>query len=142
MRHIAADGHQVAHHLKTTTTLGKLSDAQFEADFLAAEQALAPFQPVKLFRPPGGAITTRRAKHVNSRGYVIVVGTIFPLDHWIKNHRILSLLVRMLALDGGIIILHDTAARGPGTAALLDELIPKLKQRGYHFALLPEGIAA
>lgn len=138
MARILADGHQVANHLKATTSLGRLSDEQFKADFQAADRALAAFPYVKLFRPPGGSISQERAHYVTAQGYETVVGTVFPLDHWLESKAAIELLARALVIDGGIIILHDTASRGPRTAAVLDDLIPLLKKEGYRFALLPE----
>lgn len=137
MTQIAADGHQLANHLKATTSLSRLSDAQFEADFKAADQALAPFSHVKLFRPPGGSISRDRVHYVAAQGYTVVVGTVFPLDHWLENKTSIEVLTKILTIDGGIIILHDTATRGPRTAVILDDLIPQLQAKGYRFALLP-----
>jgi peptidoglycan/xylan/chitin deacetylase (PgdA/CDA1 family) len=137
MRRIVADGHQVAHHLKTTRSLDRLTDDEFHADFQTADKALATFQSVKLFRPPGGSISTERTKYVHAQGYAVVVGTVYPLDHWLESEGLIKLLTKALVTDGGIIILHDTSVRGCRTAAVLDRLIPELKQDGYRFALLP-----
>lgn len=138
MRQVIADGHQIANHLKSTKSLARLSDAEFEADFEASENALAAFLPAKIFRPPGGSISSARAHYVTARGYTIVVGTVFPLDHWIENQGLIESVTKLMATDGGIIILHDTASRGPRTAAVLDTLIPYFQKQGYHFALLPQ----
>jgi peptidoglycan/xylan/chitin deacetylase (PgdA/CDA1 family) len=137
MAQILTDGHQLANHLKTTTNLSRLSDAQFEADFKAADQALAPFPHAKLFRPPGGSISAERVRYVADQGYAVVVGTVFPLDHWLESKASIETLAKALTIDGGIVILHDTAARGARTAEVLDDLIPQLQARGYRFALLP-----
>lgn len=137
MKRILAEGHQLANHLRTSTSLSKLSDTQFQSDFLTADKALAGFDSVKLFRPPGGSISTMRAQYVKAHGYDIVVGTVFPLDHWLERKTFVKLLTTALVIDGGIIIMHDTNKRGPRTAAVLDELIPELKAKGYTFSLLP-----
>lgn len=137
LQEIVAAGHQLAHHMKTSAALSKMDEARFESEFLAAEKALAPFGTAKLFRPPGGSISARQAHFVQDRGYSIVVGTVFPLDHWLENKSIIVALARLLTIDGGILILHDTPTRGPRTAAVLDELIPQLRRAGYQFAPLP-----
>jgi len=133
-----AEGNQLANHMKTSASLSRLSDEQFHSEFLAADKALTKFEAVKLFRPPGGSISTERARFVATQGYEIVAGTIFPLDHWLENTHIIVALAKALTIDGGIIILHDTNIRGPRTAAVLDELIPYLQHKGYRFELLPE----
>lgn len=137
MWRISAEGHLIANHLKAVTSLGRLSDAQFKADFAAADKALSGFNSAKFFRPPGGSISSDQVKYAASRDYTVVVGTVFPLDHWLENNALIEMLAKALVIDGGIIILHDTNTRGPKTAALLDTLIPELKNKGYQFELLP-----
>lgn len=133
MMRLLADGHQVAHHMKTTASLTRLGEEQFRRDFLAAEATLARFNPAKLFRPPGGFISREQREFVRDRGYQIVVGTVYPLDHWLENETAIRTLTRLLLTDGGIIILHDTNTRGPRTAAVLDKLIPEIRSSGYRF---------
>lgn len=99
----------------------------------------SPYKPVKLFRPPGGSTSQQQTAYAQERGYRIVVGTVYPLDHWLTNVTTIRFLTRILVIDGGIIILHDTNARGPRTASMLDSLIPKLKSDGYQFGQLPPG---
>ncbi len=89
------------------------------------------------FRPPGGAITREQARVVREAGYPLFAGAIYPLDHLLEDDRTIAWLARQLVADGGIIILHDTAARGPRTAKVLDRLIPYLKGKGYRFETLP-----
>jgi peptidoglycan/xylan/chitin deacetylase (PgdA/CDA1 family) len=71
-----------------------------------------------------------------------VAGTVFPLDHWLENPAAIRRLAAWLAVDGGIIILHDGAARGPRTAEVLDQLIPILRARGFTFGRLSDHLPA
>lgn len=139
MNRLVADGHQVGHHMRTTDSIQQMPLDRFQTEFAAADQALSVYPRVKLFRPPNGSVSSGQAAFVTAQGYQIVVGTIFPLDHWLENETAITTLAKLLITDGGILILHDTAARGPRTAAVLDELIPYLQRRGYSFALLPGG---
>lgn len=138
MNRIAGDGHQIGHHMRTSASIQKIPIDRFRTEFLAADKALAAYPHAKIFRPPNGSISSDQAAFATAHGYQIVVGTIFPLDHWLENETAIKTLAQMLVTDGGIIILHDTRDRGPRTARVLDELIPHLKQKGYTFALLPE----
>jgi peptidoglycan-N-acetylglucosamine deacetylase len=135
---ISADGHQVGHHMPTSASIQRMPLARFQAEFLSADAALSAYPHVKLFRPPHGSVSPKQAVFVMSQGYQIVVGTIFPLDHWLENTALMTAFAKVLVTDGGIIILHDTKERAPRTAAVLDALIPYLKKKGYTFALLPE----
>lgn len=134
---IAAGGHQIGHHMRTTANIQKMPLDRFQAEFLAADKELSAFPRVKLFRPPNGSISSGQAAFVTAQGYQIVVGTVYPLDHWLENETAIKTLTKLLITDGGIIILHDTNTRGPRAAAVLDDLIPYLKGKGYTFALLP-----
>lgn len=137
MDRITAEGHQIGHHMRTTASIEKMPLHRFQAEFMTADKALSAYAPVKLFRPPNGSVSSEQAAFVNAEGYQIVVGTIFPLDHWLENQTAITTLAKLLITDGGIIILHDTTRRGDRTAAVLDALIPHLQQKGYKFALLP-----
>lgn len=138
MNRITADGHQVGHHMRTSASIQMMTIERFQTEFLAADKALAPYPHARIFRPPNGSISSKQAAFATAHGYQIVVGTIFPLDHWFENEAAIKTLAKMLVTDGGIIILHDTRERGPRTSRVLDDLIPHLKQKGYTFALLPE----
>jgi peptidoglycan/xylan/chitin deacetylase (PgdA/CDA1 family) len=138
MIRITAEGHQIGPHMRTSTSIQKMTMDRFKAEFLAADEALSVYLRLKLFRPPNGSVSAEQAAFVTSHGYQIVVGTIFPLDHWLENETAITTLAKLLITDGGIIILHDTNMRGPRAAAALDELIPFLKRKGYTFGLLPE----
>ena len=139
MNRITADGHQVGHHMRTAASIQKMTIERFQTEFLAADKALAAYPHAKIFRPPNGSVSSKQAAFATAHGYQIVVGTVFPLDHWLENETAIKTLAKMLVTDGGIIILHDTPERGPRTARVLDELIPYLKHKGYAFSLLPEN---
>jgi peptidoglycan/xylan/chitin deacetylase (PgdA/CDA1 family) len=137
MHRLTADGHQIAHHMRTSASIQKMPMERFQSEFLSADVALSAYPYVKLFRPPNGSISSEQAMFVTAQGYQIVVGTIFPLDHWLESKTTLVTLAKLLTIEGGIMILHDTRERGSRAAAVLDELIPRLKREGYNFALLP-----
>lgn len=142
MNRIAAEGHQIAHHMRTTANIGDMSTERFKTEFLAADKALSAYPQAKIFRPPNGSVSSEQAAFVATQGYQIVVGTIFPLDHWLESERAITTLAKLLITDGGIIILHDTTSRGDRTVAVLDALVPYLKSKGYKFALLPTEVRA
>lgn len=137
LKRILAEGHQLGHHMKTTASLARLSERQFADDFLSAHRTLQAYSQPRHFRPPNGSLDTKQAAFVQAQGYRIVVGTIFPLDHWLESPDWIRRLARVLVTDGGIVILHDTRTRGPRTAEVLERLLPELQQRGYAFGRLP-----
>lgn len=142
MQRIVGEGHALGHHMKTTKNLGSMPEERFEAEFREAEKRIGECGPILAFRPPSGSINRQKAGFVRAAGYPVIAGTIYPLDHMLDDERHIEWLAHRLIVDGGIIILHDTNARGPRTARVLDRLIPRLKIDGYQFALLPAPVHA
>lgn len=138
---IVADGHRLAHHLRDGRRISRMSLDEFSREFVAAEEVLHPFDPVPWFRPPHGAIDREKSAWVRERGYAIAIGTVFPLDHWLEHVPTIVALARLLAVDGGIVVLHDGAERGRRTAEALDRLISVWQRQGYRFELLPQPAA-
>lgn len=135
---IQAAGHDLAHHMKTTERCSAIPLQRFKTEFDATYQSLSRVAAPTYFRPPSDLGTREQTDFVISRGCQPLMGTVFPLDHWIASPWLLRRLVRWMAVPGGIIILHDGNARGRTTALVLDELLPELKSAGYQFRLLPK----
>lgn len=133
---ISSKGHLLGNHLRTTKQASRLSLDEFKRDFDACAAAIEPQTPARLYRPSSDFGTPQQLEYVRSKGYRTVIGTVFPLDHWISSPWMLSSLIEWLAIPGGIIILHDGRERGTTTAEVLDRVIPKLKERGYTFDTL------
>lgn len=143
LQEIVAAGHSLGNHLRTTTPCSELSLEEFRKDFDACAATLSRVQPTRLFRPPSDFGTRHQMAYARGQGAVPVMGTVFPLDHWISNPTLLTMLGRWLSVRGGIVILHDGDSRGRTTANVLDQLIPKLKAAGYSFGRLDEiGLTA
>ena len=94
---------------------------------------LEQYDGARLFRPASDFGTPEQIEYARSKGYQTIVGTVFPMDHWISDSDSLARISRWLAVPGGILILHDGATRAQTSAAVLDRLIPELKAAGYSF---------
>jgi peptidoglycan/xylan/chitin deacetylase (PgdA/CDA1 family) len=130
---ITSSGHLLGNHLRTSQACSKLSLDQCQSDFDFCANLVEPATSARLFRPSSDFGTVDQIAYARTRGYTAMMGTVFPLDHWITSPRILTLLSEALATNGGILIMHDGAIRGATTAQVLDTLIPKLKASGYTF---------
>src|SRR5215469_4634174 len=132
-------GHQLGNHTYTHQRFSSVES--FSADFDLTDQLLRRFSTPRYFRPPYGASTAEQTAYVRSKGYLPVLGTVFPFDYRIQRPWILALLVRWLAIPGGIIIMHDGDVQGRTTAQVLDNVLPALKRAGYTFDALELGVS-
>jgi len=142
LRRIVAEGHALGNHLWTTRRASALTLEEFRADFDATQAVLRPVAPVRLFRPSSDFGTADQLRYVREQGLLPVMGTMYPLDHRLGRPALLAGLARWLRIDGGILILHDGGTRGRTTAAVLDRLIPELKEDGCEFGRLDEALTA
>jgi peptidoglycan-N-acetylglucosamine deacetylase len=133
---IVAAGYSLGHHMRTTERCSKLPFDRFRTEFDFTDRLLRRFDVPRYFRPPSDFGTPEQMGYVRSKAYQPVLGTVFPLDHWIQRPSILALLVRWLAIPGGIVIMHDGDLRGHTTAQVLDQVIPILQRNGYEFGAL------
>jgi len=133
-------GHQLAHHTHTHEQCSTMPIERFSADFDLTDQLLRRFSTPRYFRAPYGASTAEQAAYVRLKGYRPVLGTVFPFDDRIHRPSTLALLVRWLAIPGGIVILHDGDVWGRTTAQVLDDVLPALKRAGYTFDALEPGL--
>lgn len=134
---IVDSGYTLGNHLRTTERCSRLSIERFKEDFDFTDHLLRRYSPSEYFRPPSDLGTREQMVYARSRNVQPVLGTVFPLDHWIQRPALLGWLVRWLAVPGGIIIMHDGDSRGRTTAQVLDDVLPRLKRAGYQFEALP-----
>jgi peptidoglycan/xylan/chitin deacetylase (PgdA/CDA1 family) len=133
LEEIVAAGHSLGNHLKTTKACSKLSLEEFQSDFDACRATIERTGKWDLFRPASDFGTKDQIAYARGKGYRAVMGTAFPMDHWISDRDWLVRIARWLSVPGAIVILHDGDVRGRTTAEVLDRLIPELKVEGYAF---------
>jgi len=138
LRNIIDAGYSLGHHMRTTERCSKIPLDRFRDDFNFTDHLLRRFSTPGFFRPPSDFGTAEQRAYVGSRGYTPILGTVFPLDHWVQRPRVLVALVRWLTVPGGIIIMHDGDQRGHTTAEVLDAVLPSLKKAGYTFSSLSD----
>lgn len=136
---IVAAGCSLGNHLRTTRACSTLTLEEFKHDFDACSNFLDAVPHPRLFRPASDFGTQEQIAYAKSKGYEAVMGSVYPLDHWLSDPGLLVFFARWLTIPGGIVIMHDGDSRGHTTAAVLDRLIPKLRDAGYSFGVL-EGV--
>ncbi len=139
---ISAAGFPIGNHSYSHPDFRTLSEEKMRsqlsrtADLLAA--AGVP-DPRPLFRFPYGGRDQRTLAAVGRAGYASIYWTVDTLD-W-KPERTAA-QIRSAVLDGlrpgAIVLMH---VGGLQTARVLPTLIQDLKERGYRFVTIPEGLA-
>lgn len=86
---IVEAGYSLGNHLRTTEHCSRLSLERFRDDFDFTDRLLRKFSTPMYFRPPSDLGTTEQMAYAQSKGVQPVLGTVFPLDHWIQRPKLL-----------------------------------------------------
>lgn len=89
----------------------------------------------RLFRPGSGLFNKRMRELMQTLGYRIVLGGIYPHDAQISWWRVNAMHILSGVGQGGVVICHD---RRSWTAPMLRKVLPKLKRRGYEVVTVTE----
>ena len=138
VRRLLAEGHELGNHQWTDTPAISLRPDRFESEVERANAAITAFAVPRWFRPGGGAPPGGAAQLVDGLGLRIALGSVFPFDSHIPWTPLLCAHVEGRTRAGSIVVLHDRGDRGLRTAAVLDRVLPRLKQRGLHATTLSE----
>ena len=143
LRQALADGHAIGHHMHEDGVTARLGPARFRKAFDQAaddlQRAAAPHSLLlRWFRPGGGWIRPSMLRSIRERGYRLVLGSIFPWDTCRPPLGWMRWFVLQNAHPGAILVLHDRPDTSPATLALLRQMVPELRQRGYRFVTLEQ----
>lgn len=135
---IAAAGHSIGHHTMTHPILATLAhDAaarEIAAGWRAVDTILSgragPRPVTPFFRYPGFAGTAALDAELRAAGIAVFGADLWGSDWAITDAEQLltTVLTRLEAAGGGIVLLHDTKK---ATAAMLPRLLAEMRTRGY-----------
>ncbi|MDW8283312.1 MAG: polysaccharide deacetylase family protein [Myxococcales bacterium] len=116
-------GHEVFGHGYSHRRFPTLTEAELQ-DELARTDALLPPMPLRLVRPPRGALDARTLFRCAHFGYTLALWSLDSLDHRLTDADALLARLRHRPPEGGeILLLHEgqtwTLSALPGIAALL-----------------------
>ena len=142
VRRMVREGHIVGNHTMHHPDMSKISDkAAFQkelSDLEALYQETTGTQMPKYYRPPQGNYSESNLQMAKELGYKTVFWSLAYVD-WnndaqpTKDYAFSKLLPR--THNGAVVLLHSTSSTN---AAILDELLTKWEQMGYHFASIEE----
>ena len=141
-KRMVAEGHIVGNHTYHHPDMSKISTKEaFEKelnDVNTLFQSITGSEMAHYYRPPQGKYSTSNLEMAKELGYKTFFWSLAYVD-WIqdeqptKEQAFSKLLSRIH--PGAVVLLHSTSSTN---AAILDELLTKWEEMGYHFAPLSE----
>ena len=142
LKDIIEGGNELANHAMHDEPSRSLSSSVLTSEIATVESfineaytsASLPYPP-RYFRPGSGFFNTRLRKLVDSLGYQMVLGGIYPHDPQIPYWRVNARHILSLIRPGGIVICHD---RRSWTAPMLRRVLREVGRRGYRVVTVTE----
>jgi peptidoglycan/xylan/chitin deacetylase (PgdA/CDA1 family) len=138
LERMIAEGHELGNHMTNEEPSIRLGREGFAKDLGAADTTLSEFDEIRWVRPGSGWFTANMIDTVESRGYRMALGSVYPFDHLIPSSWFASEFILWRIRPGDVIVLHDHRWRGERTADTLSRVLPELINRGYKIVTLSE----
>jgi len=142
VKRMAAEGHTVGNHTWHHYDMSKISDtAVFEKELRSVEEKYKeitgkPMQ--RVYRPPQGRYSVANLQQAQKLGYKTFFWSLAYVD-WYKDKQPTKeeAFKRILPRThpGAVVLLHLTSKTN---ADILDELLTKWEQMGYHFGMVTD----
>lgn len=139
IRRIVDEGHEVGNHLWFEERASRLTTSEFERKLVRTGHVLAArVGPIRLLRPGGGFVSRRHVRAAADSGYHCVLGSVYPHDPHLRWRRWISWRVCTGVHPGAIIILHEGEPSRHRILMTLDDVLPRLRRRGYSVVTVAE----
>ncbi len=138
VQRIVEEGHELGNHLMTDSPSVRLSAEEFERQLQGTHDLLAPFGPVRWFRPGSGWYSRRMIEQLQRYGYRCALGSAYAYDCHIRSEWYVSRHLLLNTQPGSVIILHEGCESRWRTVAVLRRVLPELQRRGYRVVSLSE----
>ena len=138
VRRLVAEGHELGNHMLSDAPSAHLPAAEFERQLLQTHELLAPFGPVRWFRPGHTWFNRRMLDQIHRHGYQCAMASAYALEFLPIPAPYAARHILLNVRPGGMIILHDAAADQERTVAILERILPALHRRGYRIVTVSE----
>lgn len=130
------EGHELGNHTFSHPSFYQISQGKVLDELTRTEQLLNPHhleEYIKLFRPPGGAVTDSTLNLLKKQGYKIILWSWHqdPRDWTNPGAERIARHVIKNVKNGDIILLHDAGGSRMQTVSALKMILPALKEKGY-----------
>lgn len=135
-----AAGHTLANHTETHVDAWASLFPAVAEEFTRTNELLEDLtgQKNRWIRPPQGHFTAKMRAWCREHGQSLVLWDVLPADFapHVSPTATVEFVVRR-ARAGSILVLHDNDRTLGRTPAVLEQLLPRLLEAGWHFAALP-----
>ena len=142
VRRLVAEGHELGNHMLSDAPSARLPTAEFVRQLRQTHEVLAPFGPVRWFRPGHTWFNRRMLDQLQAHGYRCAMASTYALEFLPISAPYAAHHILLNVRPGGVIILHDAAADQERTIAVLERILPALRRRGYRIVTISELAAA
>ena len=142
VKRMSDEGHIVGNHTMTHPDMSAIADIEdFENELAGVEELYREAtgrELARYYRPPRGVYSPENLKQAKALGYKTILWSLAYVDWYQDNqpteqeayHKLLPRIH-----DGAIVLLHSTSKTN---ADILDNLLTKWEEMGYHFASLDD----
>jgi peptidoglycan/xylan/chitin deacetylase (PgdA/CDA1 family) len=123
---ITAAGHEIANHLMRDERSALIPDARFRLDLARTTELLAPYGPVRWFRPGSGVFTPRMLRTAAEQNLRAVLGTLVAANKGGPADQRIAKSLLPGVRPGSILVLHEGGPQRQGVADTTDELLTAL----------------
>jgi len=144
---IYSQGHWVGLHGYTHESFPRLSTEAVKQSLGRTQEAIAQAcnldlayvtQNIRDVRPPNGLFTPPMLQHFHQWGYRPVMWSVVPED-WVQpGVEVVVERIQRQVRNGSLIVLHDGFCGGEDVVAVVDRVVPLLKDAGYEFITIDQ----
>lgn len=141
VKRMKAEGHLIGNHTAHHHDMSRANDEELMKEIEVLEQTYSDLtgeEMPRFYRPPEGRFSEANLKTLTENGYQTVFWS-FAYPDWDNNRQMSAQKAEKIVLEnlhnGAILLLHPTSATN---AAILKDLIQKMKEQGYRFGRIDE----
>ena len=138
VRRLVAAGHELGNHMMSDAPSHRLSAEEFARQLRETHELLAPFGPVRWFRPGHGWFNRRMLDQIHRQGYRCAMASAYSWEFLPISAPYQARQILAYVRPGGVIVIHDGAQERERTVAVLERILPALRRRGYRVVTLSE----
>ncbi|HEY0001025.1 MAG TPA: polysaccharide deacetylase family protein [Actinoplanes sp.] len=123
---IADAGHEIGNHLMRDEPSVRASESRFRRELAEAGVLLAPYGPVRWFRPGSGWFTPRMLRTAAGQQLRAVLGTLVAANDGGPGDQRIAPRLAANVRPGSIVVLHEGTPRRAGVVSTTDDLLTAL----------------